>query len=133
MVGLFIILCLTFGIMLLLFFVIFIWIIVPRIQSENMQTMKLISFATNPWLTNLTVEMPLPNGRSCFFVGNPKTSTLVLLLASQKYYEKNITDFLFTILPSYELFIDIGANEGYYSILAAKMLKNAKKHYRWLA
>lgn len=43
-------------------------------------------------------------------------------LINERVYEKELTNYFFTLLKSGDVFIDIGANEGYYSIIASKIV-----------
>lgn len=111
-------------VLVILFILMLLWVLVPSIPTPNHNGAKIFALYTNPFVTGASIKLHLPNQNKCTFEGNVKYSTLLLLLAAQGYYEKSITQYLLDELHKYDMFIDIGANEGYYSILAKKLREN---------
>lgn len=79
------------------------------------------------WLLRLKrKQVTLPDGR--VYEIDP-ISDLGLRLLKDKFYEPEMTDTIEELLESGDSFIDLGANEGYFSILASILVSSKGKVY----
>lgn len=63
------------------------------------------------------------------YCGDVFDSTLCKCLYLNSYYEPSITNYLRDILQEGDVFVDVGANEGWFSILAGKLVGSSGKVY----